>query len=203
MFGGMKQQGKALLLIISIVAYAQGKERRARSLESFNKLISAAPYSLAIFYNRDKTAMRNDATKSAINDMEIMLRSLSKNPRYKAADLQIIRVDIARRDLDETVQRYNLSTLPAFMTFIGREPTDQRISGFAYRSQVKALIKRTLKQKMDIYLHEKQKQRNRQLKIARIRAYNRAYLWGSYWPYWYSGYYPYWQGPYYGTYFGW
>lgn len=191
----MKKVG-VFFLCIGVTTFLYAKEKRARSAAEFNRLLSAAPYSLVVFYDRSKNAMRDDDAKNNTKDMEIMIRSLSKNPLYKGADLQFVRVDVSRRDLSNLLQTYAVTTLPTFMVFVGRQPYEDRVTGFAYRSQVNTLITSSLQEKMAIYMKEKERQRQRELERARIRAYNRAYLWG--WgPYWYTGYYPYWRGPYY------
>ncbi len=194
---GMKKQSGILLLIFCAFFSTYTKDKRARSADAFYRLLSSAPYSLVVFYDRSKSAMRNDVTKEDIKDLEVMLRSLSKNPLYKGADLQIVRVDIGRRDLGKVAQEYAIETLPTYMIFLGREPIGNKLTGFAYRSKVNALIDQNLKEKMNVRLKEKEKERKRELEAARIRAYNRAYYWG---PYWYGGYYPYWRGPYFRSY---
>ncbi len=201
----------ALLMLIGLVCIPSlnAKYKKARSVDSFYGLLARAPYAVALFYDKSKDNMRDEAIRRSIKDLEIMFRSLSKNPAYKEADLQFIRVDVARRDLSSLAEQYRIRYYPTAMTFVGRELVGQPIAGKLYREQLQSLINQNLGQKMQAVMKEKQKQRQRELQRARIRAYQWA-AWGPYWYGGYGGYYgyrPYWgRGygrPWGGVYFGW
>lgn len=184
---------KKLLLFfagISIGVYA--KESKVASTDKLYQLLAAAPYSLVFFYNRDANNRQN------IRDTMIMLRSLRKDPTYHDANLQIIIADVSRDQLMSALERYGITTIPTFITFIGQEQVGEQLQGFTDRAPLMAFIDKNLEPQMNKYLQEKKEQRKRELEIARIDAYKRNYWLGSpYWDsYWYGGYYPYWFGPY-------
>ena len=206
----MKKHFLIYIFCLFCVASLSAKDRRARSADSFYTLLSKAPYSIAMFYDKSKDNMRNEEIREQIKAIETMFRSLSKDPNYKEANLQFVRVDVARRNLDSVAQQYAITKFPTFMTFLGREPiAGQRVQGYAYRTRIQSLIDRSLKREMQQTLKEKEAQRKRELERARIRAYQRASWWPYYsGPYWYGGGYPYWRYGYgyrrpgFGFYFG-
>ncbi len=187
------------LLCLAVVPSIDARYKRARSADSFYRLLARAPYSVVLFYNISRENRRDKGMRRSMKDLEIMFRSLSKNPDYKEAELQFLRVDVARRDLMSVANRYSIQRYPTAMLFVGRESIGQRLSGKVYREQLQALINHNLRKRMQEVIKEKQKQRQRTLERARIRAYQWA-AWGPYWssPYWYGpygygGYRPYWR----------
>jgi hypothetical protein len=191
----MKVERRMLILLISAITIpsASAKDRPVRSADSFDSMLARAPYSVVFFYDKSRETRKDPATRGAIKGLETMIRSLSKDPGYQEADLQFLRVDIARRNLSELAQRYRVQTFPTAILFLGREATGSRLVGKLYRDQLRALINRTFKTQMQSILKEKEEKRKRDLERARIRAYNAA-SWGPYWG-WGSGYgYPYWGG---------
>jgi hypothetical protein len=182
-----------MMLLMGIVGICRAKDVRVTSSERLYRLLAQSPYSLVVFYDRSKDAMKDPATKQNILDLETMMQSLSKSPFYKDTDLQFIRVDISRQDVVDAVKNFSIQIVPTFMVFLGREPLTERLTGFAYRPQVMNFIDQNLKNEITQYMKKKEEQRKRELQMAQIRAYNQLYLWG---PYWYTGYYPYWYGPY-------
>lgn len=174
----------------SLTAFA--KESKIASTDKLYQLLAAVPYSLVFFYNRDT----NDRQK--IRDTMIMLRSLRRDPVYHDAQLQIIIADMSRGQLDAVQEKYNITSVPAFATYVGQGKIGAPLEGFTDRAPLMTYIDTNLKPYMQKYLQEKEAQRKRDLEIARIDAYKRNYWLGSpYWDsYWYGGYYPYWFGPY-------
>lgn len=199
----MKKILIALLTVFMLPVIA--KDIRVRSKDDFFAKLSSAPYTLAIFYDRDREIMKDKEIVRSIKDLEIQTKSLSQNPFYKGADLQFMRVDLDRKELESVAQQFNITTLPTYLLFVGRELVGKPLVGFAYRSQVQKFIDQNLLDNMNSYMKEKQQQRARDLERAKIRAYNNAYLWGPYWnPYWSYGYAPYWgfgYRPYYRWYY--
>lgn len=181
------------------------KDIRVRSADDFFAKLSSAPYTVAVFYNRDKEVAKDKQTLRSIKDLEIQIKSLSQNPFYKGADLQFMRVDLDRKDLASVAQQFGIEALPTYLLFVGREMVGNPLVGFAYRSKVQKFIDQNLLDNMNIYMKEKQQQRARELERAKIQAYRNAYLWGPYWnPYWSYGYAPYWgfgYRPYYRWYY--
>ena len=152
--------------------------------------------------------MKDKAIRQEIVDLEKMFRSLSNNPRYKGANLFFLRADVARDDIAKVAQDYNVKVFPTVQVFIGRQQIQgARIQGFVSRDQINRLIKTYLKSKIDTYLQEKDKALERELEQAKIRAYNRPYIYGPYGLYPYGYGYPYgwynFYGPRYGFYYGW
>ena len=183
------------------------KEKAISSSEALYKLLSKAPYSVVMFYEKSKENMKDKTIKQQISDLEVMFKSVSNNDEYKEADLQFLRVDVARKNLMSAAQRFNITKFPTFMLFVGREPIPTTISGslsqgYIYRSQLEALINAYLKDRMQVHLKNKAESRAIALEKAKIRAYETA----AYAPYWYGYYgpygYPYWwygypYGPFY------
>lgn len=204
----MKKFISIFFVCLFCISAMSAKDKKVRSVDSFYRLLARAPYSVALFYNRSKENMRDEEKRRSMKDLEIMFRALSKNPDYKESDLQFVRVDVARRDLNSLAAQYRITYYPTAMLFVGREPVAQPITGKLYREQLQDYIEQHLKQKMQVVIKEKQKQRQRELERARIRAYQWA-AWGPYWygPYGYYGYRPYWRygygWPRAGFYFGW
>ncbi len=209
----MKVSRSMLILLISavmVIPSLGAKDRKVRSADSFDSMLARAPYSVVLFYDNSRENKRDPEMRGVIKGLESMFRSLSKDPEYKEADLQFLRVDVARRNLSELAQRYRVQTFPSAVLFLGREVTGSRLTGKVYRDQLQSLINRTFKAQMQSVLKEKEQQRKRQLERARIRAYSRAYWGGPYgwgyggygYPYWgYGGYGGYWGRS--GIYFGW
>lgn len=198
--------GRSIMLLIAssalIIPSVITKDKRVSSADAFESTLAKAPYSVVLFYDNSRENRKDPEMRGIIKGLESMMRSLSRDPEYREADLQFLRVDISRRHLDELAQRYGVKTFPTVMTFLGREATGSRLTSNVYRDPVRSLINQTLKTQMNQVLKEKAQQRKRELERARIRAYNYA-SWGPYWgwgyPYW--GYGGYWGRP--GFYFGW
>jgi hypothetical protein len=192
----MKKLASIGVMLSSCFAFAN-KDKKASSSKKLYQLLAQAPYSLVVFYDRGKEALKDATIKQNILDLETMLIMLSKSPFYEGADLQIIRVDTSQKDMADAIEEFAIDVVPTFMIFLGRQPKNERLTGFAYRPAVMAFIDQNLKEEMNRYMQKKEEQWQRELEIARIGAYNRAYLWGPYWnAYWYGGYFPYWYGPY-------
>ncbi len=194
----MKKWGVSLIFIFIAFSTAVARDIKVVSTDKLYRLLAAAPYSLVLFYNRDKSAIRDETIRQNISDTEIMLRSLSRSPLYDGADLQIILADVSRGNLAQALEEYKVTTIPTFMTFIGRAPAGDQLSGFADREPLTEFIDKNLKEQINKHMQEKAAKRERDLETARIDAYNRNYWLGSpYWDsFWYGGYYPYWFGPY-------
>ncbi len=192
-----------VLRIIAFCIFLTGgslgaKEVKVTSTDKLYRLLAAAPYSLLMFYRRDKQAMRDPVTRQNITDTEIMLKSLSRSPFYKGTGIQIIMADVSQGGLTQAMEDYGITTLPTFITVVGREKVGEPLSGFAYRAAIMTFINTHLKNQMESYQQARAAEREREFEQARIDAYNRNYWLGSpYWDsYWYGGYYPYWYGPY-------
>jgi len=199
----MKVSRRMLIALISastIIPGMSARDRRVRSVDSFDSMLAKAPYSVVLFYDNSREVRKTPEMRGVIKGLKSMMRSLSKDPNYKEANLQFLQVDVARRNLNELAQRYHVQTYPTAILFLGREATGSRLTGKVYRDQLRALINRTFKSQMQSILKEKAQQRKRELERARIRAYNRAY-WGPYWGWGYGWGYPYW-GYGYGGYWG-
>lgn len=195
-----------LFLLFFIVASCAlfAKDKHARSYDSFYNQLAKSPYAAVLFYDKSKQVMKNDRLKEQIKELELMMRSLSKDPEYKDANLLFLRVDIDRDDLASIARQLRIHVFPTVQLFVGRTPVSGAIiQGSVTRAGINNLIDHYLRKQIDEYLKEKDEARKRALQRAQIRAYNRAY-WG---PYWYGGYgYPYWggyYGPGYGFYYGW
>ncbi len=197
-----------VLLLGIAMPMMHAKDRRVRSVGSFDSMLARAPYSVVLFYDKSRENMRDPDMKGVIKGLETMMRSLSKDPNYKEADLQFLRVDVARRNMDELATRYRVTMYPTALLFFGREAVGSRLTGKVYREQLEALINQNFGTKMKEIMKEKAAQRKRELERARIRAYQWS-AWGPYWygPYGYGGSYPYWRygygRPWGGAYFGW
>jgi cysteinyl-tRNA synthetase len=177
------------------------KDIRVRSIDKLSKKLAQAPYSLVLFYDKSRELMRNDEMKQKIGDMEAMFLSLSKDDYYKDANLQFIRAQVNKQDLQSAQQKYQLTELPAFAIFLGRQ-LKATLYGYVFRDAVEQFIEQNLKSKMEEIIKQADELRKKRLEEAKIRAYNRPYYYG---PYWYGGYYPYWWygygRPYSGIYF--
>lgn len=192
----MKKIKLALGVMLSVCFAIAAKEKKATSSARLYRMLAQAPYSLVVFYDRSKEILKDKTTKQNILDLESMIHFLNKSPFYAGSDLQIIRVDVAQKGFDEAIKKFSIEVVPTFMIFLGQQSKSERLTGFAYRPAVMAFIDRNLKEEMNQYMKKKKEQQQRELEVARINAYNRAYLWGPYWnAYWYGGY-PYWYGPY-------
>ncbi len=188
----------SVIFVSLLIGTAGAKEIKVTSTDKLYRLLAAAPYSLVLFYNKDKSIMRHEDMRQKIRDTEIVLRSIHKSPFYQGADLQIIVADTSRGSLDQAMHDYKITTLPTFITSIGRAATGDQLVGFVDRAPLMAFVDKNLKDEMKKRMQEKAAQRKRDLEIAQIDAYKRNYWLGSpYWDsYWYGGYYPYWFGPY-------
>ncbi len=188
------------------------KEKAVRSFESLQKYLTKAPYSVVMFYNKNKANLKNPKVKQQIKDIETMFQAVSKDPIYKDADLQFLTADLNRDKLRMATSQYSLNILPKFMLFLGRQPLNTPLasglsSGYLYRTQLEALINSYLDKHMEKYLNEKAQARKVELEKAKIRAYNRAAYgpwYGSFYgpygyPYWWYGH-PYGLRPYWGFY---
>ena len=195
MLRGMKKQ-LMFIVIFFIGALGYAKERKAHSANALEAMLAKSRYSVVIFYDSNQAKELNN--KDKLKDLKLMVSSLAKDPLYKNTNLQFIFADLERRDLKKAREKYQISNLPLFMIFLGRQPNKERLIGYVYRPQVTNFINQNLQVHMDQYLKEKQMQRQKDLELAKIKAYTRAYYWWSpYWGgYWYGGYYPYWYGPY-------
>ena len=197
----------AVLLLANAVL---AKDKRARSSEKLRSMLANAPYSLVLFFEKDRQSMKDKLRRQKISNMEKMFRSLSRDSYYKDAQLQFIRADVSRGDLKASIGRYNIKQLPSFVIFLGRE-LKSILSGFAFRDAVEDLIERNLKSKMSETIKQADELREKRLEESKIRAYNRS-LWYPYWGGYGWGVGPYWGGPYWrygygrpygGLYFGW
>lgn len=198
---------KVALCVFLAVGSMHAKDKRVKSADAFDLMLARAPYSVVLFYDRSRDNMRDPETRNMITSLESMFRSLSKTPDYEEAELQFLRVDVSRRDMDTVSERFGVKSYPTVLLFLDRQPLVQRLSGTVYREQLQQLIEENLKEKMNEIKQGKQEQRKRALERARIRAYQWGgpFWYGGYYPYWHSGYYPYWwygRGPYYGFHFG-
>lgn len=196
----MKTGRRTVVLGISVLMINAmcAKDKAVRSADSFDTVLARAPYSVVLFYDNSRENRRDPAMRGEIKGLETMFRELSRDPSYKEAELQFVRVDVARHGLAEVAQRYQLRTFPAAMLFLGGKATGAQLMGKIYRDELSTLIDRTFKSQMESVLKEKEQQRRRELERARIRAYNAAY-WGPYWGWGYG--YPY-GGWRYGGYWG-
>jgi len=186
---------KAFMLALSLSALfsLNARVQTVRSTAQLLQRLSAAPYSVAVFYRKDKSVARNPHERQQITDMQIMMRSISDDPLYKNADLQVLLVDVARSSLLAALPLFHIRTLPTTIVFIGRQPVTERLAGFVDRAQ----LTQTINQSLDKLMKERMKQKEYQLKQdvekAKIRSFDQAYMWGSYWaPYWNWGYAPFW-----------
>ncbi len=183
---------KKILYILLCVAPLCAKDVRVRSSSALQKKLSSAPYSIVLFYDKSRDAMRDKTAKQKLIDIETMFRSLSNDDYYKDAQLQFIRADVARKGLVSSSRDYNLIRLPAFVIFLGRQLTD-KLYGYAFRQTVEKFIAQNLKIKMDKAIKQADEQRKKNLEQAKINNLNRPYWYG---PYGYGGFYPYWwYGP--------
>jgi len=183
---------KRAILFFLCASTLGAKDVRVKSMDALRKKLASSEYSIAVFYNTSRENMRNEVTKQKIKDLETMFKSMSKDSYYKDAKLQFIRADVDRRSLQIAPKRYNLTKLPAFVIFLGRQPL-AALYGYIYRQQIDQFIAKNLKSRMDQAIKQANELRKKELEKAKIRAYNRPYWYG---PYWYGGFYPYWwYGP--------
>lgn len=188
----------SVLLLVFCSSWARVK--KARSYKKLNIILSKSPFSAVMLYPETKELRRDKSWRSQLRDTQIMFRSVSDDDFYKAADLNFIQAK-ANKGFAEAPRKYNVQDVPKFLLFQGREPMYGTLAGFIYRDQLENFINRNLKTELDQRLKEKQKAQKRKLEQAKIDAYNRAYQWGAWGPYWAYGYWPYWQGPYFN--YGW
>ncbi len=208
----MKHISIFFALIALLFAQELGaKDKQARSSERLRSMLANAPYSLVLFFEKDRQSMKDKVYKEKIVNMERMFRSLSKDSYYKDAQLQFIRADVSHGDMNSALKRYDVNQLPSFVTFLGRE-LKSILPGFAYRDAVEELIQKSLKSNMEETIKQADELRKKRLEEARIGAYNRSYWypygywggWGFGGPYWGGPYWRYGYGrPYGGFYFGW
>ncbi len=178
-----------------------GKEIKISSQARFNKAIAKYRLAVVMFYQRDKQLRHDKSLRQQITDLEVMFRSLSKAPTYMSADVQFLRVNIGKKDLEQVAQDYGVKDMPAFLLFNGGLPArDQQkniavLPGFVSRTQLQAFIEKHLQETIDEVMEEKAEARKRRLERARIRYYERPYYY--HYPYYWGGYWPYWHGYYY------
>ncbi len=192
-----------ILFFALCVSAVCAKDIRVRSSEALRKKLTQAPYSLVLFYDDSREMKKDKNARDAIDNMEAMFRSLSKDAPYKDAQLQFIRAQVNREGLHSVLRRYELKQLPAFVIFLGREK--QAVAyGNLYRDDVEQFIEMNLKNKMKEVIKQADELRKKRLEEAKIRAYNRPYIYGPYgygpwlYPYgWYGYGRPYWYGGYY------
>lgn len=190
------------IITLLFVSIAQAKDIRVRSSEALRKKLTQAPYSIVLFYNDSREARKDTALRSSIVNMESMFRSLSKEGYYRDAQLQFIRAQVNREGLHSVMRRYELQKIPAFAIFLGRQK--QAVAyGNLYRDDVEQFIELNLKNKMKEIIKQANELRKKRLEEAKIRAYNRPYIYGPYgygpwlYPYgWYGFGRPYWYGGY-------
>lgn len=184
----------AFLMLLLICGLSYAKAARVRSMQDLRKKLATSEYSIVLFTDKSRDNMRNAVLKNKIKDMEAMFSSLSESDYYTNAKLQFIEADVNKRSLVEAPKAFRLYRLPALMIFFGRQP-DAKLYGFVYRDTVERFINQHLSARMNRAIKEFDEQRKRDLEKAKIKAYNRDYIYG---PYGYGGFYPYWS---YG--FGW
>ena len=185
----MNRGWAVLILLISFSLDA--RVRRIKSLNEMMARLSAAPYAVVLFIDKNKEAMRDQERRQRINDLEIMLSSVSENPTYKDAGLLFMAVDIARENLMSVARKYSVGSFPSILAFSGMQPVSNTamIQGAITRDGIDSYITIHLGARIQELLKEKDAARQRELERAQIRA--------SYWPYyyapyWYYGYNPYW-----------
>src|SRR3990167_1498904 len=106
--------------------------------------LASAPYSVAVFYNKERNALKNPEFKQSVTDMEAMMRSLNDDPLYKNADVQFLLIDVSRVNLFSVLRKFAIKELPTFIIFIGREQVSKKITGFIERAVLTEAIKLNL-----------------------------------------------------------
>ncbi|HLE76562.1 MAG TPA: hypothetical protein VI521_02180 [Candidatus Babeliales bacterium] len=166
------------------------KDIRVRSADALRKKLAQAPYSLVLFYDNSRELKKRDAAaRESIDDMEILFRSLSNDAHYKDAQLQFVRAETNRNELQSAIKSYDLSQLPAWVIFLDRQK--QAVAyGNLFRDDVEQFIAMNLKNKMKETIKQADELRKKRLEEAKIQAYSRPYWYGPYWAG--GGLYPYW-----------
>lgn len=198
----------ALIMLNDLLAKHKniGSAATCRSLLAKNNLV------VSLFYVQEKKMPRD--FRNQIKSLYSMFRKMSSVYRYKYAEVLFMSINVAKKNLAEIVKEYKLpeptDKNPVFVLFKGAQVVTSE-QGFLSREDIEKLIDKNFDKEMKEVEKEKDLQRKRRLEDARRRAYDRAYWWGSDWPYdgyygWpYNRYYyyrPYYYRPGFGVHFG-
>ncbi len=208
----------ALQVLASTSLYAR-RDARITSLHKFDRAASRYPFAAVVFYQDDRDVREYDRMQRVNNSVLNAVHRLSHDWNYKAGNVQFMRVNIVKDDLEDLARDYNITELPTVILLKNGEPvtTDKQskrdegktkvmpVKPVEQSSNAKPEIAKLtglinlidLQDFIDTYLGDDiQDLVDQKIEMRRERAALASYYWYSY-PYWYN--YPYyggWRNPY-------
>lgn len=179
-----------------------GRNIQTKTERHFDNLIVRTELAVVLFYEKDKMLMKhNTSLKNYVEQLERLFDTISKVPKYKEAGIYFMKVNVARKDLDDVGYNYQIGRLPTVMLFedgipLKKEGNPVEMIGELTFEKLRAFIDEHFKSRIEDILADKAQAREQ---AARDRMYA-----GPYWGWGWGGYpYYYWNYPYYGSYGPW
>ncbi len=196
---------KLLALSIGGISFlCSARELSVGSSKKFDHVLNKKSFALVFFYDMGKRLRRdNPQAYEKIADLDSVVRRIGMRRLYKEGDLQIIRVNLAKGNLELVAQEYGIKRTPAFILFKDGLPVKNEthqiatLHGFVDSSQLHSFIDQYLKRELENRVQEKAQEREYRREMEAL--YGPQIYWGVGWGYDWPGYYgPYWGGPYWG-----
>lgn len=189
----MKHTKHVLVFILFVVAPINARVKNISSTKKFYKYVSKPQLALVLFYNESKQTNQNRLLRKQINQLERSFDSVSNLNRYKRAELRFFKVNVAKKDLMQLQQDFNITQLPSIMLFTTGQQVSQTLVGFVDRNDIRSFIETNFGKNINEILQWKERERRRNRARMYISyGYNSAF----YTPYYNSYTYPYWYWPY-------
>jgi hypothetical protein len=150
----MKQSRRLLIAVGFVANLALGGvgsmsayTRAIRSLEEFDKVIAKSPMSVVVFWRKSEGP----------KGLEKEVGFISRDKRYKEANLKFWLIDLDRTNLSILEQRYRLTQLPMVQLFLRTQPKRNAfLYGCFNQEQLRRFIERYLARALTTEIHRKQ-----------------------------------------------
>lgn len=192
-------QGKIFFIFISIMSIGHtffARDIEVRSERKFSDKLMKHRLAVAMFYRDDKVIREDIQVGRLIDKIERIFDSLGKWGRYQDGDVIFLSVNVAKGNLDELADAYNITKLPAFLLFKNGVPLrDDQGKVIMWLPFLSEVTERALSTFIEKHL-QADIDRNIRDRAEELRRRREAAAW---WAYYYGPYYgPYWgYGPYY------
>lgn len=192
------KQGVVILSALACVVLLTADTFKSKSTKSFDRVLKKHDMVVALFYKEDKEVKRDKALSRRIDSLERTFRRVAEEHRYKDAKVSFIRVNTAKRELEDLAREYGVKTLPTILLIQDGQPMRGAVlQGFINTQMLRSFIDEYFGGMINMRLEERAERKRR-------RAQDRgSYTYFGY-GYGYGGYpyYGYYGAPYGGVGFG-
>lgn len=134
-------------LVLCCIGSMQAYTRAIRSLEQFDKVIAESPMSVVVFWRKSLGP----------KGLEKEVDFVSRDKRYKEANLKFWLIDLDRSNLSILEERYRITQLPMVQLFLRTQPMRNAfLQGCFNQEELKRFIERYLARALTTEINRKQ-----------------------------------------------